>query len=104
MHAVPVEAREGIRFPETGVTDICEPPHGSWELKSGLLEDQLLTTKPSLQAPSQTPDSANELRAASFTNSGRLSRYVFPAGIGFSVGLHCVGIPQSETSNLPCTT
>lgn len=30
----PLEVREGIRRPRTGVTDGCEPPCGSWELNS----------------------------------------------------------------------
>jgi hypothetical protein len=35
------------------MTDVCEPPFGCWELKSGCLEEQpvLLTAEPSLQAP-----------------------------------------------------
>jgi hypothetical protein len=44
---------EGIRLPETGVTDSCELPCGCWELYLGPLEEQpvLLTAEPSLQAP-----------------------------------------------------
>lgn len=46
MHAVFVEAREGIASPETGVTDSCESFCGSWESNSGSLGKQsvLLTT------------------------------------------------------------
>jgi hypothetical protein len=36
---------EGIRSP---YIDGCEPPCGCWELNSQLLEEQLLTTEPSL--------------------------------------------------------
>lgn len=37
MHAMPEQAREGARSPETEVTDAFEPPCGYWELNSGLL-------------------------------------------------------------------
>ena len=39
----------GVGFPRTGATDICELPCGCWELNLGPLEEQLLTTVPSLQ-------------------------------------------------------
>lgn len=39
---VPVETKEDTRYPETGVTDGCEPPCGLWELSSCPLEDQLV--------------------------------------------------------------
>ena len=31
---------EGVKSPETGVTDSCELPYGCWELNSGPLEEQ----------------------------------------------------------------
>lgn len=31
---------ESTRYLGTGVTDGCDPPHGSWEPKSGLLQEQ----------------------------------------------------------------
>lgn len=42
---------EGVRYPETGVTDICEIFFGLWELNLDPLEEEpvLLTHKPSLQ-------------------------------------------------------
>ena len=50
---VPAEAKEGVRFPGTVVTDICELLCGCWELHSDPLEEQpvLLTTKPPSPAP-----------------------------------------------------
>lgn len=40
--------KEGLRPPETGVTDDYEPPCGYWELSLAPLEDQIvfLTTLP----------------------------------------------------------
>ena len=36
-----MEAKEGIGFPDTGVTDSCEPPCRCWEeAKLGLLGEQ----------------------------------------------------------------
>ena len=45
------EARRGMRFPASGVTDDCELLCGHWELNSGAVEEWqvLLTTKPSFQ-------------------------------------------------------
>ena len=40
MCAVPIEAREGVRSPRTGVTGGCELPCGCWELNSGPLEEE----------------------------------------------------------------
>lgn len=31
----PERREEGIRVPEIGVTDGCQPPHGSWESNLG---------------------------------------------------------------------
>ena len=44
---------EDITFPETEITDACEPLCGCQELNPGPLEEQLvfLTTEPSLQPP-----------------------------------------------------
>jgi len=44
-------ACEGVRIPETGVTNSCELPCGCWKLSLGPLEEQpeLLTAEPSLQ-------------------------------------------------------
>jgi hypothetical protein len=41
---------EGVRSPETGVTDSCEITYRCWELNLGLLEEQLvlLTAEPSV--------------------------------------------------------
>lgn len=49
LYAVPMEAGEGIRTPETGVTNGCEPLYGCWEPN---IEDQpvLLMTESSLQS------------------------------------------------------
>jgi hypothetical protein len=55
---VRVQYRAAFRHTRRGrtsdsITDGCEPPCGCWELNSGPLEEQsvLLTTEPSLQAP-----------------------------------------------------
>ena len=52
MHAVPVEARKGIRSLVTGVID-SEPPCECWEQNSRPLKEQQvsLTTEPSLSSP-----------------------------------------------------
>lgn len=34
------EATEGVRTPETGVRDGCEPPSGLWESNLGRLREQ----------------------------------------------------------------
>lgn len=39
-HAVPLQAKEGVKSPGTGVIDGCEPPHGWLELGPGLLQEQ----------------------------------------------------------------
>lgn len=46
--------REGVRSPETGMTDSYELPCGCWELNPGPLEEQpvVLTTEPSLSLTS----------------------------------------------------
>lgn len=41
---------EGIGYPGTEVTVSCEPPCLCWELKAGLLEEQDLMTKLTLQS------------------------------------------------------
>jgi hypothetical protein len=48
--ANPGRAEEGVRSPETGVTDGCEPPCECWELNPGPLKEKqiLSTTEPSL--------------------------------------------------------
>lgn len=55
MHAMYLEARGNIGSPRTGLTGGCELPCGCRELKSGPLEDQLVssTAKPSLQSQVQ---------------------------------------------------
>lgn len=46
----PWRSEDGIgRFPETGVRDGCELQCGFWESNPGLLQEQVLTTEPSLQ-------------------------------------------------------
>ena len=39
---VPTEERIGVRSPETGVTDGCEPTCGFWEWNLGPLQDSAL--------------------------------------------------------------
>lgn len=41
-HAVPLVPKEGVRSPETRVTNCCEPPYRCWELNLGTLEEQPL--------------------------------------------------------------
>lgn len=43
----------GIGFPETGVPDACELPHGCWELKLSPLLNQ--SSEPLLQLPKGPP-------------------------------------------------
>jgi hypothetical protein len=50
---VPVGTKKnGIRYPDSRMTNTCEFPYGGWELKSHSLEDQLLflTAEASLQS------------------------------------------------------
>jgi hypothetical protein len=41
-HVYPVPKEEGIRSPETGFKDRCEPPCEFWELNLGLPQEQIL--------------------------------------------------------------
>lgn len=48
VYRVPAEVREGLKSPETGVTEDCELPCGCWEPSLGPLQEQqkLLTIEP----------------------------------------------------------
>ena len=51
LFLVSVDAKSGHSIPETGVSDGCELQCGCWGLNLGPLQEQLLSTDPSLQSP-----------------------------------------------------